>query len=97
MVFFPEGTFRREAGLLSFRLGAFLTAARSDIPLLPVTLIGTRSLLCAERWWPQRSELKVLIGKPLHAEGHDWQAALQLQNAARRQILALLNEPDAAA
>jgi hypothetical protein len=82
---------------LSFRLVAFLTAARSDLPLLRVILIGTRSLLCAERWWPQRSELKVLIGQPLHAAGHDWQAALQLQNAARRQILALLNEPDAAA
>ena len=82
---------------MPFRLGAFLTAARSGIPLLPITLIGTRSLLCAERWRPQRSELKVLIGEPLHATGQDWQAALQLQDVARRQILAQLNEPDAAA
>ncbi|SDY46840.1 1-acyl-sn-glycerol-3-phosphate acyltransferases [Nitrosomonas sp. Nm58] len=97
MVFFPEGTFRREAGLMPFRLGAFLTAARSGTPLLPVTLIGTRSLLCAGQWFPHRSELKVLIDKPVHVAGHDWQAALQLQGAARSQILAQLNEPDVAA
>ena len=30
--FFPEGTFRRELGLMPFRLGAFLAAARSGTP-----------------------------------------------------------------
>ncbi|MDV6345816.1 AMP-binding protein [Nitrosomonas sp. Is37] len=94
IVFFPEGTFRREAGLMPFRLGAFLTAAHTDIPVLPVSLIGTRTMLCAGQWLPRRSELKVLIGAPLHAAGNDWQAALRLQEAARRQILAELNEPD---
>lgn len=97
MVFFPEGTFRRELGLMPFRLGAFLAAARSGAPLVPVTLIGTRSLLCAGQWQPRRSELKVLVGEPLFVAGHDWQAALQLRDAARHQILARLNEPDAVA
>ncbi len=97
MVFFPEGTFRREPGLMPFRLGAFLVAARSGSPLLPLTLIGTRSLLCAGQWQPRRSELKVLVGEPLFAAGHDWQAALQLRDTARRQILARLNEPDVVA
>ncbi|MEK6707375.1 MAG: hypothetical protein AABY81_01000 [Pseudomonadota bacterium] len=78
-------------------MGAFLVAARSGTPVLPVTLIGTRSLLCAGQWQPRRSELKVLVGEPLLAAGHDWQAALQLRDAARHQILARLNEPDAAA
>lgn len=97
MVFFPEGTFRREPGLMAFRLGAFLAAARSGIPVLPVTLIGTRSLLRDEQWWPRRGELRVLVGAPLFAAGDDWQAALQLRDAARREILSRLGEPDAAA
>ncbi|SDW08398.1 AMP-binding protein [Nitrosomonas communis] len=94
IVFFPEGTFRREAGLMPFRMGAFLTAARTGIPILPVTLIGTRTMLCAGQWLPRRSKLKVLISTPLHPLGNDWQAALQLQETARRQILAELSEPD---
>lgn len=97
VVFFPEGTFRREPGLMPFRLGAFLAAARSGTPVLPITLIGTRSLLRDEQWRPRRGELRVLIGEPLFAAGDDWQAALQLRDAARRQILAQLGEPDAAA
>ena len=94
IIFFPEGTFRREAGLMPFRMGAFLTAARTDIPVLPITLIGTRTMLCAGQWLPRRSKLKVLISPPLPPSGNDWQAALQLQEAARRQMLAELSEPD---
>ena len=97
LIFFPEGTFRREPGLMPFRLGAFLSAARSGTPVLPITLIGSRSLLRGEQWRPRHGELKVLVGEPLFAAGDDWQAALQLRDAARRQILAQLGEPDAAA
>ena len=97
MVFFPEGTFRREPGLMPFRLGAFLAAARSGMPVLPVTLIGTRSMLRSGQWRPRRGELKVLVGEPLFAAGSGWQAALQLRDAARSQILEQLGEPDTAA
>lgn len=97
MIFFPEGTFRREPGLMPFRLGAFLAAANSGTPVLPITLIGTRSLLRDEQWRPRRGELRVLIGEPLFAAGDDWQAALQLRDAVRCQILAQSGEPDAAA
>jgi hypothetical protein len=38
----------------------------------------------------------VHIGEPLSAADEDWQAALQLRDGARRQILVQLGEPDAA-
>jgi len=94
VVFFPEGTFKREPGLLPFRLGAFMLAARSGRPVLPVTLIGTRTLLHGESWRPHYSALEVYIGVPLTVQGDDWQTALQLRDGARRQILAKLGEPD---
>jgi hypothetical protein len=65
--------------------------------VLPVTLSGTRTLLRGESWRPHFSALAVHIGAPLSAaEGDPWQAALQLRDGARRQILAQLEEPDAA-
>jgi len=97
LIFFPEGTFRREPGLMPFKLGAFLVAARSGAPVLPVALIGTRSLLRGEQWRPRHSKLSVLIGEPLLATGDDWQAALQLRDAVRQQILARMGEHDASA
>jgi 1-acyl-sn-glycerol-3-phosphate acyltransferase len=47
MVVFPEGSFRRAPGLLPFKLGAFVVAAHTGAPVIPVALTGTRSLLRA--------------------------------------------------
>lgn len=95
MVFFAEGTFRREPGLLPFRMGAFMLAARTGMPVLPISLVGTRTLLRGESRRPHYSALKVYIGKPISPVGEAWQAALQLRDSARQQILARLGEPDA--
>jgi len=95
LVFFAEGTFRDAPGLLPFRMGAFLAAARAGVPVVPVTLRGTRALLPGQRRWPRRSPLAVTIHPPLRPAGADWQAALALRDAARAAILAQLGEPDA--
>jgi 1-acyl-sn-glycerol-3-phosphate acyltransferase len=73
-----------------------MLAARSGRPVLPVTLIGTRTLLRGESWQPHFSAIEVHVGAPLSAEGETWQTALQLRDGARRQILAQSGEPDAA-
>jgi 1-acyl-sn-glycerol-3-phosphate acyltransferase len=104
LIFFPEGTFRSEPGLLPFRLGAFAIAANSGAAVVPITLTGTRALLPGNSLRPHHSSLQVLVGAPLTAQDKqdnrdnrdNWQAALQLRNAAREQIMAQLGEPDAA-
>ena len=52
MAFFPEGTFRKEPGLRRFQNGAFKIATRSAMPLVPLTINGTRDMLRAETWLP---------------------------------------------
>ena len=47
LVFFPEGTFTRRAGLSGFYLGAFRVAAQAKLPVVPGILRGTRSMLRA--------------------------------------------------
>ncbi|MCX7897666.1 MAG: AMP-binding protein [Rhodocyclaceae bacterium] len=96
IVIFPEGTFFEAPGLLPFRLGAFLIAARSNVPLVPVTIHGTRQILPGERRWPRWHPLRVHIDAPLLPIGKDWPAILQLRDKARAAILARLGEPDAA-
>ncbi|NMG74654.1 AMP-binding protein [Aromatoleum diolicum] len=96
LMFFPEGTFGDAAGLLPFRLGAFVLAAGAGAPVIPVTLTGTRTLLRGESKRPRFSRLAVWVGKPLVPQGAGWDDALRLRDAARRQILVQLGEPDAA-
>lgn len=83
---FPEGTFGRAAGLQPFKLGAFVVAAETATPLVPVTLNGTRSLLRDESWLPRRQSVQVLIGAPITPAGKGWQHALDLRDAARKAI-----------
>lgn len=97
LIFFPEGTFRSEPGLLPFRLGAFVVAARVGMSVVPITLAGTRALLPGETVWPRFSRLQVRIGAPVSAQGDGWQAALQLHEVVRGEILKQMDEHDAVA
>ncbi|MEO5338833.1 MAG: AMP-binding protein, partial [Magnetospirillum sp. WYHS-4] len=61
---FPESTFTRFPGLLPFRMGAFLAAAEANVPVVPVALRGSRSVL-RDPWFPRRGALAAVVGEPL--------------------------------
>lgn len=95
--FFPEGTFTPQPGLARFHAGAFVTAARAKLPVVPAVIRGTRAILPAEQAfpWPGRIEVELLPALAdelaLGANG-----AAKLRDAARAAILARLDEPDLA-
>jgi len=95
LVFFPEGTFRSEPGLMRFRTGAFAAAARADLPVVPVVIRGARAVLPAARWLPRRGPLEVIITSPLDGSilGPEHKAR-RLLHLARERILEHLGEPD---
>ena len=93
-IFFAEGTFTRTAGLLPFRMGAFVVAAQTGVPLVPVTIRGARSVLRDGSWFARRGALVVTIAPPLAPSGSDWNAAVALRDAARAEILRHCGEPD---
>ena len=97
LVFFPEGTFRRSAGLLPFRAGAFQAAAQAGVPVVPIALRGVRSVLRDGTWYLRRAPIAVTIGAPLAPDGTDWAAAVRLRDAVRAEILKHSGEPDAGA
>ncbi len=96
LVFFPEGTFTRTPGLAPFHMGAFVAAAEAGVPVVPVTIRGTRSILRSDQWFPRRGAISVTIGAPLFPEGPDWPAAIKLRDAARAEIHKHCGEPDLA-
>ena len=94
MVFFPEGTFGREPGLQPFRMGAFVVAAQASVPVLPLAIRGTRSILRAEQWFLRRGMVYIRLGTPIMPASTDWAAAVNLRDAARAQLLRHGGEPD---
>jgi len=94
LLFFAEGTFRSETGLLPFHLGAFLTAAQSGVPLVPLALRGTRAVLRGDDWRPRWGKISITAGPPLVPGGDSWGAAVALRDAARRFIAANCGEQE---
>ncbi|MCH7935808.1 MAG: AMP-binding protein [Proteobacteria bacterium] len=98
-LFFAEGTLSRMPGLLPFLMGAFVTAAEADAPIVPVIIRGTRSMLRDGSWLPRPGTITVIIGKtiepdPAAGEEGIWARAVSLRDRARREILKHSGEPD---
>jgi 1-acyl-sn-glycerol-3-phosphate acyltransferase len=96
LLFFPEGTFVGEPGLLKFHSGAFKSAAMARCPVLPCVIRGTRRILPSPRFFPRPGVIEVELLPPIVApEGLDVDAASRmLRDATRAAILAHLDEPD---
>ena len=94
LVLFPEGTFVRTPGLQAFRMGTFVIAAQTGVPVIPVSLSGTRALLRAEQWFPRRGAVRVTVSPPIIPQGTDWTAAVALRDAVRAVLARTCGEAD---
>jgi 1-acyl-sn-glycerol-3-phosphate acyltransferase len=95
-LFFAEGTLQRMPGLLPFQMGAFVLAGRRHLPVVPITIRGTRNILRGGSWFPRRGRVDITISETCRPTGDDWQAAIDLRGRVRTEILRHLGEPDLA-
>jgi 1-acyl-sn-glycerol-3-phosphate acyltransferase len=62
----PEGTRSPDGQLLPFKQGGFVLAALAKVPILPVTIDGTRGILPARALrFVKGVEVKVTVGEPV--------------------------------
>ncbi len=97
LAFFPEGTFIATPGLGKFYLGAFATARKNELPVVPIVISGSRWILPAGRALPNLGPLTIDVLEPLHATNGKQETPRALADAARRRMLTTLAEPDLAA
>ena len=93
-LFFAEGTLQRMPGLLPFQMGAFVLASEEQLPVVPITIQGTRNILRGGSWFPRRGRVQVRIGRVCRPGKRGWQGAIELRDRIRQRILARLGEPD---
>lgn len=73
VMFFPEGTRSRDGRLKPFKTGAFKMAVDLGIPILPITLRGTRHILPVGTLdlYPGKAEIIVHTPIDIHEFSHD--------------------------
>jgi 1-acyl-sn-glycerol-3-phosphate acyltransferase len=95
LAFFPEGTFRRQPGLCRFRSGAFVVAANSQLPIVPVAIRGARHALPPGTLMPHPGVIEVELAPALPAPAStDSGIVAASVQAARAAILERIPEPD---
>jgi 1-acyl-sn-glycerol-3-phosphate acyltransferase len=101
LAFFAEGTFTRVPGLMPFHLGAFSVAAEAGVPVIPVAIRGTRSILRSDSWFPHHGSINIEVGEPIdprdfmqEADNDTWRVAISLRDHSRSFILRHCGEPD---
>jgi 1-acyl-sn-glycerol-3-phosphate acyltransferase len=69
-----------------------VTATRSGLPVVPVVIRGSRTILPAEEWLPRPGTIEVIVRPALDIPPDA--PVRGLLQAARQSILAELDEPD---
>lgn len=94
LLFFPEGTLAAAPGLRSFRIGAFMSAVRCQVPVVPVAIRRSRRALRGSSFLPRPASIEVEVGPPRVPEGESWDAAIALRDQTRAWLLEHCDEPD---
>lgn len=68
IVMAPEGTRTKTGELQPLKKGAFYLAIQTQLPLIPITIVGAYDLFPKSSWTPHPGTVKVYIDPPLSTE-----------------------------
>ncbi len=92
LIIYPEGTRSRDGELQPFKKGAFTMAIQAGMPVLPVTIHGTRRIWEPMTPWIRSGTVRVVIDRPIPTNGMGRSDAEALRDEVQRQSLARLHE-----
>jgi 1-acyl-sn-glycerol-3-phosphate acyltransferase len=90
---FAEGTRSPDGQIHEFKKGGFVTAVRRRIPILPVTVNGSRRVLPKGSLVVKPGKIRVVIGDPIETSGYTTDTLQELIDKARQAVIANFN-PD---
>jgi len=86
VVFFPEGTRSPDGKLKAFKKGGFVMALEAQVPILPVTVVGGRSILPKKSLRILPGDMKIIMHKPISVEGYTYETREKLVEQVRKVI-----------
>lgn len=70
VMFFPEGTRSKDGSIAPFKKGAFVLALQLGLPILPVTINGTRKILASGTMNLMPGHAEAIVHPPIDTTGY---------------------------
>jgi 1-acyl-sn-glycerol-3-phosphate acyltransferase len=86
VVFFPEGTRSPDGKLLPFKKGGFVMSLQTGIPILPISVNGSRLLLPKDSTQFKPGIITIIIHKPVPVDGYSYETKDALMSDVRQVI-----------
>ncbi|MCP4678626.1 MAG: 1-acyl-sn-glycerol-3-phosphate acyltransferase [Deltaproteobacteria bacterium] len=86
VLFFPEGTRSISGELGALKKGAFRMALDLELPILPVSIEGTRNVLPSQSIRAFPGKVKMTIHEPIATDGYDQSNVEELMETARKVL-----------
>ena len=85
---FAEGTRSPDGQIHEFKKGGFITAVRLKIPILPVTINGSRRVMRKGSFTLKPGKIQVVIGDPIDTSSYTTDTVQELIGKMRQAIIA---------
>jgi 1-acyl-sn-glycerol-3-phosphate acyltransferase len=91
IVVFPEGARSFDGRLQPFKKGGFALAIKSGVPVVPISIRGSRDILPRGGWRIKPGRIEVVVEKPIATEGYTRKDRDELMERVREAITTNLN------
>lgn len=68
VVIFPEGSRSPDGAIQPFKKGGFILAIKSKVPIIPISLAGSREIMAKDRLTHSSGEIRIRVGDPIETE-----------------------------
>ena len=92
---FPEGTRSADGVIRDFKKGGFVLAAKSQQPIVPISISGSYRILPKNSWTIHPGEIRFSISRPIRTQGTDSRSRDLLMEQVREAIRANLTFEEA--
>jgi 1-acyl-sn-glycerol-3-phosphate acyltransferase len=69
LIVFPEGTRSRDGRVAAFKGGSFLLALRTGLPVVPLSVVGSRHVMLKGRLATYPGQVKLIVHEPIDTSG----------------------------
>ena len=91
-IIYPEGTRSESGSLLPFKKGGFVLAIKSQLPIVPFTVVGAEKALPRGSFNINKKDIDLFIGKPIETKHLTLENKEDLLQNCRQEIINNLNK-----